>query len=468
MNIANKVDELWLSSYLFSLFSRKLQDELQDSGYVVAFPCSNSVHRETFEKGIGLYDDRIIVAGEIKNFAEIKEKACSEIANYFYKTLDVSKEEMTEILCQYMQASTAVVDIDEGTNVILEFDFPLAIADLNRHIIDNKNSELIDRFKKVFSSNNSTMAREIKKGIAQLDENKIYKILNADNDKELKTSKYYACISADGDNFSKYLTSVTEKQKLEEFSAKCFDYGVKLSKRIKKYGGISIYQGGDDTLCLLPVENEDENIFDFVKDMYAIFDECFSNLKFIDKTKNEEKTVTLSAALGIYYYKFPLSEATSITHDKLDELKSGNKKGSLIVHCEKHSGQIYNFRIADMKDEKSYADLFKMFKKVKKSENEDENRKDDLVHSIKTNIFRFKELLEIALKADDPVCLDNLFENVYEDDNSERTLMFISTVKEYMRDSISKKTSIDEIIEQSIGVLGVSRFMEEERSSEKK
>lgn len=139
--------------------------------------------------------------------------------------------------------------------------------------------------------------------------------------------KYYCILQADGDKMGtalKLLNSVSEVQK---FSNHLTQWALQTYKAVKEdYHGVPIYIGGDDLLCIVPVCNGKENIFDLIQKIDDIF-----------KSEFASTIPTLSFGLSITYYKYPLAEAFTKAYELLKQAKNegGNRVAAQII---KHSG----------------------------------------------------------------------------------------------------------------------------------
>lgn len=474
MELTNKLDELWLSSYMFSKFSYLLQEELKN--YIIITPDMGSnkdtLIQECFNNGIGMFDDRIIVEGEIDNFDNKKQNACRKLADDFVGVCGLDEQSAYEVLCQYIQTGIVVKDIEEDKNVVLEFDNDLALADFKRHIVDNSLVTELNKLKKIFSSNDHKNARTIKNKFVHREDysQHIYKVLGESIDRRDKYNNYYVCLNSDGDRFSKYLCRISKHEDIQAFSENCFLYAREISYLIKEYGGVSIYQGGDDVLCILPliIKEENKNIFDFLEKYIGIFN------KYYDKYNvdlNDDEKITLSASLEIRYHKSPLYEAVVDARNDLYDIKA-NGRDSIVFNLVKHSGQVSRFVVKNVHKKFVNNELNNIFDKASTYINKSEDESLP-VKSIKTNIRKYRDLINFALIKDvdnNSSLLTNLFSNIYSDCSYE-TKQMVPFVENIIKTSyidtnctdIEKQDVADKAVENAIGLLGIINFWGEKR-----
>jgi len=75
--------------------------------------------------------------------------------------------------------------------------------------------------------------------------------------------KYIAIVQSDGDNVGKLIKEIYKSNpaKIKEFSKALSDFALEAAEEIQKYGGETVYAGGDDLLFFAPVLTPDSNIF---------------------------------------------------------------------------------------------------------------------------------------------------------------------------------------------------------------
>ena len=160
--------------------------------------------------------------------------------------------------------------------------------------------------------------------------------------------KYVAIIYADGDNISSTVKALDPTvNAYQNFASSLLEFGVEAVSKIRAFGGLPVYIGGDDLLFFTPVMHLGKTVFHLVEELDELFKE------FITVT-NEKKKPSLSFGVSISFHKFPLYEALHRANDLLDEKakcfplkkvpetdqeKSWVHKNAVAFQMLKHSGQ---------------------------------------------------------------------------------------------------------------------------------
>ncbi|MEL6676283.1 MAG: type III-B CRISPR-associated protein Cas10/Cmr2 [Bacteroidota bacterium] len=124
--------------------------------------------------------------------------------------------------------------------------------------------------------------------------------------------KYVAIVYADGDNIGKTIGKLeANPDTYQALSHDMLKFGEAAAERIKGYGGLPVYLGGDDLLFFAPVKILDRNIFSLSAELDDLFREYIPE-------KDDNYPPSLSFGISISYHKFPLREALSKAHELLD------------------------------------------------------------------------------------------------------------------------------------------------------
>lgn len=174
-------------------------------------------------------------------------------------------------------------------------------------------------------------------------------------------SEYYAVVNSDGDKVGTLLKALCkdveiskQSERINSFSKACLDYAGEAAELVGKYGGMTIYAGGDDLLFIAPVHS----IFSLCSEL----DETFKNtlkkgLKEI--LSDVEINVSLSFGVAVQYVKYPLYEALERARVQLykakescgkrpngSKISGGNRLGIELV---KHSGKTVQLMVENEK-----------------------------------------------------------------------------------------------------------------------
>jgi len=146
--------------------------------------------------------------------------------------------------------------------------------------------------------------------------------------------RYYCIVQADGDNFGTALEKLGTKEAYIDFSEKLSVFAAKSAGIINDFGGKPIYIGGDDLLFLAPVYNGEQTVFDLIT-------------KLDEAMHATGLGLTVSYAVQMVYYKYPLFEAIDSSYSLLEKAKGhknkqGKTKNSVAFNLLKHSGGAFH------------------------------------------------------------------------------------------------------------------------------
>ncbi len=432
---------LWASSYLFSYIAKRICEMLIESGikpeeFLVPYfelTAKKNISLPSFElvdgnvalnTGAGFFHDRIMFSGgDIQKTQEIVDKVISELAEKFCYDLTSGNEfdKYQEYFRQYLQIYA--VELEANKPPIRQLSKYLDAIELQKNFISIENSNYIlelfnnagvkddevtkgknERIKKSF------LVRDLSKW-QLFDSNKnikdIVSIARAGHESTtMKKYSYYAIVYADGDGLGQVLFDLENSDNIREYSKKCLHYLALASDQIRKFGGITIYGGGDDLLFIAPLEGPNgTNLLDLLIGIRESFKTPFP--------KN-----TVSFGVSIQYAKYPLYEALARANELLLEGKTG--KDSLVLHLQKHSGQSTGFVIESFSDNKISEDISRMIKNC--SDN-------DFLKSAMYHLQNQKELFAIGLENK---CIRNLFVNVFDNPEQKKWTDYLSQVEALM------------------------------------
>ena len=477
MSLTSTPAGLWAASYLFSFLAHEIriginkENLLQDN---LIYAGERKVS-DLFIKGVGLYHDRIIYQADEEHTIAQANKAVGEavekIIDGFSKTEICNEEEVEAFFKSFFNIHILSIEVSEGENfednsflirlndaldcAELEKSFPSSIivnpilALFNNTDDKNRNERIKSSF--LVSENDSNrklnwvLTNTSERGIKDLES-----IANADGKspytKKSKASRYYAVIRADGDNMGATIKKIQTEKEYIAFSEKCIKYGCKTAEIVLKYGGIPIYVGGDDLLCITPlmskVDEDSRTFLDMIQEIRNEFKKVFPG------------TPDLSFGVQIQFVRAPLYEALNESGRLLFGAAKANKPGALAVNLKKHSGQSAEILIKTIGSGqgeqivKKISDLIlSHFSETKDDgteqnkrdkdpynlleikDEEEEEKKEKLLKSVGTHIADFAILLDqAALRGDDAI--DHYFENVFDNDVPKEQLGYINKICE--------------------------------------
>ncbi len=402
---AKKTRELWGGSYLFSYLMKQIISQFKEREFIVPYIKDERI----FESGreVGLFHDRFIFEAEDGDKQKLEETVADVLKSFSENArLDL------DFIKSYFQIHIVEKTLDEGQNPILELNPYLDTAELFYSIGQYKENVLT----KMLQGNNVFLTKDAFEGkksfpslpaIAlhdMIEKNpQIASLINDDNEESIYEQsdydfknyhKYYAIVHADGDSMGKVIKKLNDKEAFQAFSKKLFNYCNDSHTCIQRFGGETIFAGGDDLLFFAPVVSGEQTVFDLCDEISKEFDAEFKGTE-----------ASLSFGVAIQYHKYPLYEALEKSRALLfDDAKRG-KKNNIAFSVSKHSGQ--TFRSVIHKGDRELYDNFRRFS-ANVSGGEDI---DNFLHSIHHKIESNKTV--ITQISDDREKLQNFFDNYF-------------------------------------------------------
>ena len=413
VNLASSPAALWTGSYMFSYLNKTIcrllvEKKVKEEDILTPYYTAGTQFPQECD-GVGLYHDRIIFrAGDfsIEDFAQVKKDAIAHLA----QTFGVDKEYLQEYLL--IRAAEATVE-----HPILDTGKLLDCLELAKPIINGReDNPLLSMLVGEKHYGNETIKSlpltrqfrnwHLRKPNGQL--RSISDISGTQWNTGMKKHEYYAIVRADGDHIGdviKTLRSVPEvaeegkeaPKTVRDFSRDCIGYCGEVADKVREYGGVAIYSGGDDLLAIMPCENRDKKtVFDFIEEANKLFTSRFNE-------ENYGVNASLSFGVTICYHKFPLYEALEDSQYMLFELAK-SKRNCTAIHLQKHAGQSEGLIIP-------HAALASFKKQLVSTLAKNDS---EWVHSVHHKLKLFRHLFLQA--GTDRARIDNLFENIFDAD----------------------------------------------------
>ena len=410
INLASSPSALWAASYLFSMLSKNICQTLTEYGIdkedIISPYYDPDAELLNKNDGVGLFHDRIIFKAEnfsITDFQTIKEEAIKKTLELFqFKKEDTAYFKKYFLISAFaFESKSPIMDSSKALDC-LELAKPFAEEKGSNPLLtlytsnneDHRNQQITRlvnnmgiKLWQLYDSNHKIMS------LPQIAKNRVPARLAGD----FKKFKYYAIIRSDGDHMGDIIKTLKSDETIRDFSKACLNYCATVAEKVKNYGGVTIYSGGDDLLALIPVENGiKETVFDFIQSLNKIFKESF---------KNYPADVSLSFGVFVSYHKFPLYEAL----DKSAELLFGTAKqyrNCTAIHFQKHSGQSEGLVIFN----DSLDRLIELHKGITSGKAEENSQ---IILSAMHKLTLFEKMFNLA-KSDDEI--KNLFDNTFDAD----------------------------------------------------
>lgn len=462
--MVDKPAALWASSYLFSYLSRCLCEEIVNlkipAEHIVTpyFPRKDAAdragsltegdyYRMFLERtdGVGLFHDHIIVRDEKQLVIQNMQLIRSNVLDTLSRTFAIGRYQLDEMLM--IRACTFEVEADE--NVILKCGKMLDCLELPGKFCRKEGSNPVltgftnDRVRDIIGENlgidlgkwklvcpNTEPGAKHSHKVRDLPD-----LAASAGAAGFKKNAYYCMLRSDGDNMSEILAGLADEAECRDFSRICLEYCAEAAEAVGRYGGITIYSGGDDLFAVVPCEGNipvtDENgnpaegrgmVLSLVEDIRGLFERHFRS--YIDKivaankklpSEKQKKVPSLSFGVLICHKKYPLYEAVGRSWDLLstakqmpDPVDAGKKrKNAVEVQLLKHSGQSEEILIAG----EALSDVNLMLGRIIRSK-QSSGEAEPVLLSAAQKILIFRELFDNA-KAP---YVRNLFVNTFDDD----------------------------------------------------
>lgn len=394
---------LWFGSYFFSTVTKKLCEKLVEIPTVKIFSPfydSNS-NQNPQEDGIGRYHDRILLSVDGNTVTEealqnIISEAKKEMAEKFGL---FNAKDFSVFVDKYLRIDFVIFNEEtineiigksgkDGNNIAIILNDALDALEL---MAAGKGRTDMNLFASFFAGQKGNRNIYIKESKLFTDTrpNSQLVIKHPDDSSDLKSiedialsrkkeensseeipdggvtptrSEYYAVVNSDGDKVGTLLKALCkdvdisqQSDRINSFSKACLDYAGEAAKLVGKYGGMTIYAGGDDLLFIAPVHS----LFSLCSELDEMFKKTLKKgLEEVD-LPDDSINVSLSFGVAVQYVKYPLYEALERARVQLykakescskrpngSEISGGNRLGIELV---KHSGKTVQLMVENEK-----------------------------------------------------------------------------------------------------------------------
>ncbi|MEN4045377.1 type III-B CRISPR-associated protein Cas10/Cmr2 [Sulfurimonas sp. NWX367] len=380
---AKKPKELFSSSYIFSYIMKEIVQKFKTRKFITPY-----VNDDVFKiDKVGLFHDRLIFKSQ-KGDAEALERCIDEVLNDVAQKLAVSFENVKN----YLQIHFIEKELSADANPIIKLTPYLDTKELMFEVTQDESFANALRRKKGDKDNFLTEGKNI-----------------VDDIKKLCYHNYYCIVHADGDKMG---VAIEKPENISKVSQALFHYCQNAHESVKKFGGQTIFAGGDDLLFFAPVIGKDKS---------TIFNLC-------DKIAQDFSTnipeATLSFGISINYVKFPLYEALENSRKQLFAKAKTEDKNSVAFQVTKHSGQSFE-TIIRKNDTEVYQKFLKLMTTL-----EDEQNNSNFLHSLHHKIKSYKTTLNEILHNEKK--LHNFFDNYFNEAGHSEYKDFFDELVSYM------------------------------------
>jgi CRISPR-associated protein Cmr2 len=448
---AKKTREIWAASYIFSHIMKGIINLLKHKNEII-IPYINDRDVYESQQEAGFIHDRIIYKPSDIGMEDLYDKVITpvlyELSEDIKTVLEKGKDTKSVDIAGIRQYLNDYFNIyfceiksqDDLKEVNEQIDRYLDCLELQEKFIPEneinylsfyfdriKESSLFQRAfnksKRAFPSIPEIAAKEFSDfdkhiNIKDSKENK-YDADDSDTYKQLKVKygdryksyhKYIAIVQADGDNLGDTILSIKEPETFTALSKGLLSFSKSAYHKIKKYGGTTIYAGGDDLLFFAPMKNNNRTVFELCDELSSCFEEKMHILEDV------EKISTLSFGMSISYYKYPMYEALEESYIRLKEYaKNIVGKNSLSFRCLKHSGTYFEGTIS------KNTNLYSVFTDFLKVESDNDTLTSVIHHFLQNQSV-------INLIANDRSRIENHFSKSFNEDIHKNHEHFFETI----------------------------------------
>lgn len=450
---------LWVASYMFSYIAKRLVVEIKQNDGDVLIP---SFEENDKEEEVGSYPDHIIfIADENLDINKIIKETKEEIGNLLYESFtrinkkdkfltgSFDNKDINDFVNEYINVhciktkniKNIMIEISEILDNVEQFN-SYVYKEKENYFLTLFNGIKIDKGNKVddkditdakniyiknfFKSLNDDKENNTKVNPQVLFENdednikSVDNIAKIENKEDYKISDYLAIVQADGDGMTKLFDKIgKDTEKVKEFSKCCIDYTNASADLIKKYGGVTIYAGGDDLLFLAPIEskNGNKNILDLCEEIRETFKE------------SKIEGASISFGIAINYRKFPLYESFNQAREMLYRAKklgdNENSKNSIAINLTKASGLSVFLNFGN---ETETLSKFKNLIRDYYTFSEKSEKIKESTNSVIYLMDNYRDLYNIAANNKDEEEIKNFFTNMYSNPMQENYQKFIKDI----------------------------------------
>ena len=474
MNVT-KPAGLWGASYLFSFISKEMCEMIEDKypGKIITPYFEFDEESTKIQKtGVGFYHDHIVVReADIVEIAEMIEREKVSVGERIYEALSQAdpsydKEEVVGYVCRYLQIYGIEVWVPENDNVLIYVNRYLDSIELRKQYIPAETENYVRSFLENDVIKNSFLTEGLVnwqllgrygniKAIPDIAGSDATKA----QEKEYKRYSYYALVQSDGDRMGKIISGFKTESEMKGFSTQCLRYTAEACRRIRQFGGVVVYAGGDDLQFMVPLTHGDQNLLDLIHSITDVFDQVF-----IRGTKFEgaDSKPTVSFGAEIIYEKYPLYEALSDSYALLHKAKASGRD-AMTIKLLKHSGQTAEFTISRLSDAVKTGDGQSIFKNINSLIHQSADG--EILHSITSHIAQFDKVLDHAARQytehGDSAAVSNFFVNFFDNSGQEKWKEVMGTIRNIVLHSgqilvdsgIAKETGHSEMVTAVNGIL---------------
>ena len=270
LQYARDPQSLWFACAIFSEISREICEALTAPNCPfenVKIYTPYYFHGMKVDDGVAKTHDRIVFSGESVD-SVILEKIIGLVKNDICDLFPVEYQipEYKRFLTGYFQIHYICLEENENLNKNCMMEIYPYLHDMEQivpeHTDTNQNPfyDLFGLREDVRSQRimSSPLAHTVKKGANQFfnargEFKNVYEIANPKEPDGRKRVPYYCLVRCNGDDIDHLLRGYSENKKLISFSSGCLEHSIMACEMIHRFGGLTVYAGGDEFFFFAPL-----------------------------------------------------------------------------------------------------------------------------------------------------------------------------------------------------------------------
>lgn len=270
LQYARDPQSLWFACAIFSEISREICEALTAPNCPfenVKIYTPYYFHGMKVDDGVAKTHDRIVFSGENVD-SVILEKIIRLVKNDICDLFPIEYQipEYKRFLTGYFQIHYICLEENENLNKNCMMEIYPYLHDMEQivpeHTDTNQNPfyDLFGLREDVRSQRimSSPLAHTVKKGANQFfnargEFKTVYEIANPKEPDGRKRVPYYCLVRCNGDDIDQLLRSYSENRKLISFSSGCLEHSIMACEMIRRFGGLTVYAGGDEFFFFAPL-----------------------------------------------------------------------------------------------------------------------------------------------------------------------------------------------------------------------
>lgn len=380
-SMARKPKEFWAASFMFSYLMQCILERFDREKDKVELI---SPHYEIQRIGVGLFPDRAFYL--MKKEVDVNKLTDEALDTFIGQINGQESNPAARIRKSFFNLMTACQEYESSAEAITGLNRLLDIMELSQKAWSTEDFGCALKYIQKANTNSPLFKMAFEQDFLRT--STLEEIARAGVQDTAYTYQRYVCIvQADGDNMGKIVSSEQLEGKLNMFSSSLMSFGKEACQKIKTFGGLPIYAGGDDLLFIAPVCSAGKrNILELIDEIDQAYREV---QKEIDETYRLKSVHTsMSYGISIIYCKYPLYEAWENARDMLfGKAKLVDGKNAIAISLRKNSGS--GFLTVMQKSAEAYSRLIALIECTPK-----ETLVSAVAHKIRAN----KELLGVLPK----------------------------------------------------------------------